>query len=299
MKIYALKYEGASFLRAFNVGDDIQSIAASRLLPRLDGYLARDHLHKVSEPCIVSMNGFFMGEANWPPSKYVVPIFFAFHIAPGWEKVICSPDGVAYLKKYQPIGCRDHGTAAILKRYGVDAYYSGCVTLTFDRRPEAPTTGHVFIVGGANRGFLEVVPKAIRKEAFLVNQGKVELPYMPAAARQDIARQLLATYRDQARLVITSKIHCAMPCVAMGIPVVFLYNKRKRNDYRIEIIADVIPINYVGESFIYRNLLNKVIRDTIDWAPRAVDIESRKREIRAGYQAALDLAIERFRATFG
>jgi len=299
MKIYALKYEGCSFLQSFNIGDDIQSIAAARLLPRIDGYLARDHLDKVTEPCIVSMNGFFMGEPNWPPAKCVIPIFFAFHISPSWEKTICSPDGVRYLKEHQPIGCRDRGTVEVLQKYGVEAYYSGCVTLTFDRREEAPKEGHVFIVGGVNKGFIEAIPRALTKNAFLVNQSKVELPYLPAITKQQIAGQLLDTYRRHAKLVITSKIHCAMPCMAMGIPVVFLYNKRKINDYRIEIIGDYLPINYVGESFVYRNFLNKITRDRINWNPNPVDIEYRKNEIREGYQTALAMAIKRFNAKFG
>lgn len=299
MKIYALKYEGASFFKSFNIGDDIQSIAAARLLPRLDGFLARDHLDKVMEPCIVSMNGFFMGEPNWPPSPYVIPIFFAFHIAPNWEKVICSSDGIRYLKEHQPIGCRDRGTVDILKKYGVDAYYSGCVTLTFDRRDESPKNGHVFIVGGASKGFLQVVPKAIRNDAFLVNQSKIELPYFPHSTKQEMARQLLNTYREKAKLVITSKIHCAMPCLAMGIPVIFLYDKRKRNDYRVETIGDYLPIHYVGESFIYRKFINRVSQNGINWSPPAVDIEFRKMEIRSGYQAALNRAIQSFSARFG
>ena len=299
MKIYALKYEGSSFSKSFNVGDDIQSIAAARLLPRLDGFISRDHLDKVASPCIVSMNGFFMGEPNWPPSQYVIPIFFAFHIAPDWEKIICSPEGLRYLKEHQPVGCRDRGTVEILRKYGVEAYYSGCVTLTFDRRPSPPANGQIFITGGANKGFTALIPKKIRQNAFLVNQGKVQLPYMPSVTKQIIAKHLLDTYRDHAKLVITSKIHCAMPCLAMGIPVVFLYNIRKKDDYRIQIVGDYLPINYVGESFVHRTFLRAVYQKKIDWNPAPVNIESRKNEIRDGYQASLNRAMETFNRKFG
>ena len=265
MKIYALKYEGKTFLKSFNIGDDIQSIAAARLLPRIDGFLSRDHLSQVTSPCIVSMNGFFMGEPNWPPSEFVIPIFYAFHIAPAWEKTICSLEGVSYLRQHQPIGCRDRGTVEILKKHDIQAYFSGCLTLTLDRRKSPPNSGQVFISGGANKGFSNLIPEEIRREAFFVNQGKVQLPFMPATTRQDIAQHLLDAYRDHAKLVITSKIHCAMPCIAMGIPVVFLANKNKRSDYRIQVVGDFIPINYVGESFVYRMFSRLLYRGAIDW----------------------------------
>lgn len=298
MKIFLLKYEGKSFEGTFNLGDDIQSMAAGRLLPRVDGYVARDRLNEVNEPCVVSMNGYFMGEANWPPSPLIEPIFFAFHIAPKWERVVCSPCGIEYLKRHQPIGCRDRGTVAILHKYGVEAYYSGCVTLTFDRRSVEPENGRVFIVGGSSKDFLSVVPREIRDDAILVNQAKVELPFIEWPVRQRLAENLLATYRDRASLVITSKIHCAMPCVAMGIPVVFVYNQRKISDYRVEIIRDYVKINYVGESFLHRKIVNRFASGNIDWRPAPLDIEKRKGEIRAGYLEAFERAQVRFAQRF-
>lgn len=298
MKICVLKYEGASFEQYCNLGDDIQSMAAARLLPRVDGYVARDHLDKVQEPCIVSMNGYFMGEANWPPSPNVVPIFFAFHIAPAWEHVVCSPKGIEYLKRHAPIGCRDRGTVAILEKHGVEAYYSGCVTLTFDRREQEPQNGQVFVVGGGSR-YVGVVPRAVRKHAIHVNQARVQLPHLALDVRKQLAKHLLDTYRERASLVITSKIHCAMPCITMGVPVVFLYDKKKRDDYRVEIIRDFLPINYVGESLLDQKLMNRIASRDIDWNPAPVDIEKRKAEIKAGYSAAFARAERRFLEQFG
>lgn len=36
------------------------------------------------------------------------------------------------------------------------------------------------------------------------------------------ASALLKRYRDEAGLVITTALHCAQPCAALGIPVVFV-----------------------------------------------------------------------------
>lgn len=59
-----------------------------------------------------------------------------------------------------------------------------------------------------------------------------------------MAQDLLEGYAQCARLVITSKIDC-MPCLALGIPVVFLYPADKRNDYHVSDGRRFIPINYV------------------------------------------------------
>ncbi len=45
-----------------------------------------------------------------------------------------------------------------------------------------------------------------------------------------IAADLLDYYRNVGDYVITSKIHCAMPCYAMGIPTIFCGNADYRTD---------------------------------------------------------------------
>ena len=298
MKIFALKYDAPSVARVFNLGDDVQTLAASRLLPRLDGYVPRDSLHEVNEPCVVSMNGFFMGSKNWPPSPLIEPLFYAFHISPRSKDVVCSPAGLQYLKSKEPIGCRDQGTARLLQSHGIDAYYSKCVTLTFERRQEPPRNGRVFMVGGASKGLFSIVPKSIRKEAVVVNQSKVQLPDIPHETRLALARQLLEVYKTHASLVITSKIHCAMPCIAMGIPVVFLYDHGKHQDYRVDIVKDFVPINHIRDDWLHQKMINPRLSGRIDWEPKPVDMEEEKNRIRAGYLEAFKRAQTRYEARF-
>ncbi len=66
MKTFALEYTGYKLDYRINLGDEIQTISASRLLPAVDGYVSREALNEVKEPCIVSLNGFFMDSENWP-----------------------------------------------------------------------------------------------------------------------------------------------------------------------------------------------------------------------------------------
>lgn len=87
-----------------------------------------------------------------------------------------------------------------------------------------------------------------------------------------------------------------MPCIAMGIPVVFLYDKSKRNDYRVSIIEDLIGIQYVGESRLDRVLLNRRRGKNIDWSPKPLAFEDEKQRIRDAYLATFAQAAERYQS---
>lgn len=291
-KTCVLEYTGTVFERFFNLGDDIQTLAVSRLLPQVDGYVSREGLNKVNERCIVPINGFFMNTDNWPPSAEVKPVFFSLHVTPQSQKTICSPEGVAYLKKWQPIGCRDRGTMAALAAHGIDVFYSKCVTLTLPRRSKEPENGQVFIAGLSKTAQL-AIPKKIRKESITVDQAKVRLPITNTNLKLNLAEELLKQYRDRAKLVITSKIHCAMPCIAMGIPVVFLYDDAKRDDYRVKIIEDLVGINYVKDKGMMARFYNASASNKINWAPGAIDIEHIKESIRGEFNQALERTIKR------
>lgn len=286
MDIRALEFTSPIFNRFFNLGDDIQTVAVSRLLPKVDGYVCREALNQVDSECIVPMNGFFMNTQNWPPSPKIRPVFFAFHVRPESVATIFSPEGIIYLKQWQPIGCRDTGTLELMHKHGIQAYYSRCVTLTLPRREETPAEGEVFLVGVSETA-RQALPRSLRKQAVVSDQAKVRLPITDTKIKLALAEELLSQYRQRARLVITSKIHCAMPCIAMGIPVVFLYDTTKQNDYRVSIIKDLVGINYVHEHGFAARLLNRRLSRKINWNPVALDIEPIKAEIREQFALAL------------
>ena len=297
MKTLALAYTGYKLDYRINLGDEIQTIAASRLLPAVDGYVSRESLNQVQEPCIVSMNGFFMDSPNWPPSEFVVPIPIAFHISRKYEQRICSPEGLAYLNQHAPIGCRDRGTLKILEQHGVDAYYSKCLTLTLARREKPPSDGKI-IIAGVTDTLQKVIPEHLRKNAIYINQSKVELPKVPGEKRRELAEHLLDYYKENAALVITSRIHCAMPCIAMGIPVVFLFNSNKKSDYRVHIIEDLVGINYVNESLLFSKTIAKHYSKKINWNPNPIDLESEKQVIKDRFAEAYARAKAQYQKKF-
>ena len=211
MKIAALAWTGD------NIGDDIQSVAVMQHLPPVDLFLPRDHLNRYEgEKALLVMNGWFLSEVrNWPPSDRIVPVFFGFHVQKRARKIVA--DHADYLRRHAPIGCRDKATAEFVRSLGVEAYFSYCATLTFDAPPDrAPDS--IFLVE----------PERQHRLGRLVNPGGLpvhnvshRLVPVPTELRIAFAREMVRTYGRTASHVVTSRIHCAMPCVAMGIPTLF------------------------------------------------------------------------------
>jgi len=256
-----------------NIGDDIQSIAAANRLPRVDLYLDREQLDAVQgpDPVLMVMNGWFMHSDRWPPSQFLRPIFVGFHVAPNKRKLIAAH--AQYLRRYEPIGTRDKGTADFLNGLGIRAGVTYCLTLTLPSRPKAPANGKVIIV---DAGEIKI-PSTVRRNAVKLTNEFFFFPGLREATKLQYARELIEFYRDTASLIITTRLHCALPCVAMGIPVVFFGDPA---DYRTSIVRDIGGTIY-DKRIHGKNVLGRIGQaiDPIDWSPLPLDITALKERL--------------------
>ncbi|MBF0695042.1 MAG: polysaccharide pyruvyl transferase family protein [Flavobacterium sp.] len=253
MKYGLLSYKESK--QVFNVGDNIQSLAAKQYLPRVDTYINREKLAEYEgERTKLIMNGWFThNHHNWVPNGNIDPLFISFHMNNTAAPFMLSEKGIAYLKKHQPIGCRDQFTADTLLAKGIDAYFSGCLTLTLDTYKvddsergddiyivdplySYPTwekvtynlkrfirsfqSGKVFRITDKKKHLQGFIDADLLKSAKYVNQEPPSGKYTEQEKFQ-MAEDLLRKYA-KAKLVITSRIHCALPCLAMGTPVIFV-----------------------------------------------------------------------------
>lgn len=254
----------------FNIGDYVQSIAARQFLPSVDKYLDREHLNdEVDAEVRLIMNGWYMHQPqNWPPVEKIKPLFVAFHLNKLAESGMLDAKGIAYLKQHQPIGCRDYHTVSVLKEKGIDAYFSGCLTLTlgatyqhsvkenakvyltdlsyqlehsldFKMQCARVLLTKLLVLKKIQERMLECgITRALKGvAAFYVTYRSVLSDRLMETAEyrcQEIedtfanddekfayADKLLKEY-SEANFVVTSRIHCALPCLAMGTPVVFV-----------------------------------------------------------------------------
>lgn len=241
--------------RFFNVGDNIQSLAAKQFLPRVNTLVNREKLADYKgEKIKIIMNGWFTHNINnWVPSDDIIPLFVSFHINNTAAPFMLSEKGVAYLKKHEPIGCRDQFSVDTLKSKGIDAYFTGCLTLTLDSYKvdnslrgddiyivdplnSYPTfekvtynykwflrsiqNGNIFRLRKRKIHINNIIDSELLKIAKYINQEPPASKYK-VEEKFELAEDLLHKYAT-AKLVITSRIHCALPCLAMGTPVIFI-----------------------------------------------------------------------------
>lgn len=262
-------------LKQVNIGDYIQALAASQFYPHLDGFVERDELGLYEgEPCEMIMNGWYMAKPeNWPPSDRISPLFVALHINSKAREKMLTPESIAYLKQHEPIGCRDTYTRDMLVEKGVNAYFSGCMTLTLGRNFHSEEDdGKVYFVDPAfktewnmaariknalylllhffaiariarkypeHKSFLrkcmilvafyreysKKFSKRILTEAEYICQQNSDYAQNFSTNTELLkeAERLVRNYA-KARLVVTSRIHCALPCLGLGTPVIFTDN---------------------------------------------------------------------------
>lgn len=213
-----------------NIGDDIQTYAQRRFLPRVDYWIDRESLHIFSPDeeykVALIMNAWFMyTPQNWPPSPYIYPLFISTHFSKyhvQWLKLKEEKYSLAqrYLKENEPIGCRDASTLQMLQELGIEAYFSGCLTLTLQPFSDVKKQDYICLV--------DVPPEAteyVKKKGYnvrIMSHDNSALKKMSPQERLEQAERYLKIYQG-ARCVLTSRLHCALPCTGLGTPVLVLY----------------------------------------------------------------------------
>jgi glycosyltransferase involved in cell wall biosynthesis len=284
-----------------NIGDAVQCIAVERLLmdagiaPETIIRINRDALQEYSgEPCILPMQGWFGYFADifpFPWAENIVPLFVGFHLTSTWQsrERFMTAGMLDKMRPFQPIGCRDRSTLTFIRSLGLDAYLSGCLTLTFPKRHARPENGKVFLVDVPHAA-KEAMPHALRVRA---DESITHFHYFhtyPVTEEESVdyeekARYILRRYEEEAELVVTSRIHAALPCIAMGIPVVFVTDKTEEE--RFDALSGLIPRYHTSR-------LKKV-----NWTPDPVDVDEIKKILTETFLTLLGETARRHGAPFG
>ena len=227
-----MKYGLVVYQKTENLGDDILSFAEERFLPQIDYIIDRENMDTFipaeKEQVSVICNGWFLhAKTHWPPSPYIRPLFTGIHFNGGSASMESNYDyldgiGASYLRKNGPVGCRDTATLDMLAQRNIPAYFSGCLSLTLQ-----PFEG---IMKGSNVVLSDVSESVKKKVEDLFDQCNLqtvthlipkEEKNMDWNARRDRVQKILKLYQS-AELVITTRLHCALPCLALGTKVLLL-----------------------------------------------------------------------------
>ncbi len=282
-----------------NLGDHIQIIASMKLLRRFGveptAFIDRDD-EIGSAPTLptgcarvpIVLNGWFKRNGKeWPPNPRLAPLFVGLHFRTFQCPELLSEASIAYLRRHEPIGCRDVHTFDLLSSLGVKSYLSQCLSLTFWRRPAlASGQGKTLVVSRDDR-ILSHLPAMLGSLEFVSHySGSANFE-----TNMDSAERLLGRYRSEATLIVTTLLHCALPAIAMGIPVVVFYPinddfGHASDRERFSSLATLTRIYDLGEM------------SAVNWTPDSIEVGGIKlnlrdriaefvRTTRAGYSRAL------------
>ncbi len=203
-----------------NLGDEMQSLAVLAHVDRVRTFIDRDHLadfHDENKTACVFNSFFMLGDDFRLPAPAIKPLWYGFR--PGRHELF-EKEWLAYMKQQPPIGCRDLYSLQELTKIGVDAYWSGCLTLflgTVLPKPAGKREGIYFIdLPVAAEAFLP--PSIVQKASRLSTFPCTDMRYSPLERWAAVARltNILAT----AELVLTRRLHVALPAASFGTPVV-------------------------------------------------------------------------------
>lgn len=162
---------------------------------------------------------------------------------------------IKYLQKYHPVGTRDLHTLNLFQNAGIKAYHSCCLTLTLSPSKlnffNPPSRKDIVVVDVNHREkflYEKLVPPHVRQNVKFTTHGISE--NIPAhKEKRVLAMKLLEIYYN-AKLVISDRLHACLPSIALGTPVLFLYNNMtndpRYDDTLIELLGDgkSIPENW-------------------------------------------------------
>ena len=263
-----------------NRGDHVQVLAARALMERI-GLKVGYHLDRDNEirsasalPAEISnlpilMNGWHKtNRKEWPPNAALSPVFLGFHIRLFQCPELLSEEAIDYYRKHGPVGCRDVYTHKLLQSKGVESFVSHCLSLIFSRRLDVPSSQTETFVVSRDERILDVIPKDLGPVTFVNHYSET------TNFEENLATtiELLERYRSKAKLIITTLLHCALPAIAMGIPVVVLYPHNNESGHA----SDLERLGSLSRLVRIYHFDNE---DEIDWRGHVVDVSARKLQI--------------------
>lgn len=268
-----------------NAGDNMQTLAIEAIYERMNIPAEEIVLIDFSELqtyegeyVLLPINFLFQTDYhNIPFSNKIVPCFVGLSL---FATEYPTPPVLEYLRRYEPIGCRDEQTLNLLREHAIDAYLAGCMSATLPLRENLSTFGQTASKRVLLVDLSDEIKRALPK---FITDGAEEITHILTGERLEDTkfafeetRRLLQKYRDEAGLVITSRLHCLSPCMATGIPTVGLF-------------ADITPRMAWLDKLIPLHTIDDI--DKIDWNVRALEYESVKERM-------IDVCISRIRETY-
>lgn len=246
-----MRYANISFLgkEICNIGDNLQLMAIDHLYMCMG--IKADEIVRIpynelstwksdnGEKVLLPVNFPFMEYSEQGLagifSADIIPVFLGLT----YIKTYLSQSEVEYLKRHEPIGCRDEYTYNTMQRYGIQSWLNGCMTLTmYSKRIHNSEEQKVYLVNVPEE--IEArLPKNIVANAEKRNQ-RIKREEL-CGDINDFTERRMREYKEKAKVVVTTLLHCTIPCISMGIPVIVISPERSIS-YRFSWVERMVPI---------------------------------------------------------
>ncbi|MEP6687300.1 MAG: polysaccharide pyruvyl transferase family protein [Gemmatimonadales bacterium] len=173
--------------------------------------------------------------------QYATPPIFCFGAAFFTRLPFPNPQYCRRLER--PVGARDSFTHGRLRWYGIESAFIGCPTMFAGSATEWKRPGEgpvVFCFGRKDMDLQLKVFDQIRQErpTVVVIQEEKQRRYCPPGTNvleYDDVDKVIAAYAT-ASVVVTGRLHAALPAIVSGTPVVF---SQRVHDSRIRLLKDI------------------------------------------------------------
>lgn len=262
-----VKFGNLDFSRSerLTIGDDVQLLAIRYLYKTMgieEKDIVRIPFHRLADwdgeyvilPISFPLYGYHAEMKITQFSPKIIPVFLGLSVL----DTHLSDEEVQYLRRFAPIGCRDGYTMRIMRTHGITAYLGGCMSASLPARDKAIQGDTIYCID-VQDDLLPYIPEEIKKQAVFVSH--LYYPEDCPLGAEKKAEEVYGNYWKSAKLIITSRLHGALPCVAMGIPVIFAKDK--------------MSFRFLGAN----SLIHVYTRQewgTIDWNPAPIMYEELK-----------------------
>lgn len=211
------------------------------------------------------------GHELYKISSKIIPVFLSI----SYNENHLEDKDVIYLRRFEPIGCRDEQTLKTMRKYGIDAFLNGCMVATFPKRNALESQKKVFFVD-VPIAVKKFIPQKIKKDIVFIKQEILSKDIPTGQTQSEWAEDLLERYRKEAAMVVTSRFHAAVLGLALGIPTIIV---NEAYTYRFSWLRKLLPF-YTRETF-----------QNINWTPNKVDFEQIKKRM-------IEIAKKRIQETY-
>ncbi len=232
---------------------------------------------------------FLDGDNRIKISPKIIPVFLSMTTGINYDEIYFNSYNIQYFKNFEPIGCRDEVTMSTLRKFGIKAYLNGCLSAVFPKRKINDQQNKILLIDVPSELY-NYIPKKLLDNYEVFHQQY----YISNSQPDEITKKEIVDrykyYEENAKLIITSRLHVASPAMAMGIPVIFVKSKLDMRfswlDKYLQLYTpkDYNKINWNPVSIEYENMKEIIIKNSIRRIKEVFDSYNENLEISEFYE---------------